>query len=333
MEGLEAIWSPAGGTVEALVELADGSLVNRQLPPLELRNGPVSVSLGCVTSDHLALTAGELPPAGSGISSPVSLRISGLRIDHHKQALSALRQFANALFMQVEINDQLPIVLKRHRPYRDDPLILKKVAVQGLSFPALNLDPAPMELYWYGRGASEMPLLQYLAFYQVLEFYFPRFADAEARQRVRRLVKAASFDPDSYEDITRIIRATGSGRGSNRKDERRQLLMTLGATVSPHELRLFLEANQSRQRHFAKRWTGSERITAVTPAMGDQEILDATSRRIYEYRCRIVHAKNLEDEARPLLPYSVEASQLEHDIALLQMLARAAVLVGAAGLT
>ena len=49
-----------------------------------------------------------------------------------------------------------------------------------LQYPKTEFNDSASSLYWYGPGASGMPLLQFLAFYQVLEFYFPIYSKAEA---------------------------------------------------------------------------------------------------------------------------------------------------------
>jgi hypothetical protein len=47
----------------------------------------------------------------------------------------------------------------------------------------------------------------------------------------------------------------------------------------------------------------------------------STAERIYDIRCRIVHAKSEFDNAGPLLPTDPEAQHLGHDIELVRYLA------------
>ena len=57
------------------------------------------------------------------------------------------------------------------------------------------------------------------------------------------------------------------------------------------------------------------------------ELIDQVTDRIYDIRCKIVHTK-VDDEFQLLLPFSKEASLLNHDIALLELLAQQALIVG-----
>ncbi len=64
--------------------------------------------------------------------------------------------------------------------------------------------------------------------------------------------------------------------------------------------------------------------------MGDGELLEAIAGRIYDIRCKIVHTKESGpgDDFGLLLPFSSEAENLGHDTALLQMIARSALISG-----
>ncbi len=37
-------------------------------------------------------------------------------------------------------------------------------------------DRDPLFLYWYARSVPETPLVQFLSYYQVLEYYFPAYS-------------------------------------------------------------------------------------------------------------------------------------------------------------
>lgn len=66
--------------------------------------------------------------------------------------------------------------------------------------------------------------------------------------------------------------------------------------------------------------------------MDDEDLLEATTERIYEIRCRIVHTKDSDGERGQLLPFSSEADRMVHDIELSEMLARSALVAGSRSL-
>ncbi len=151
--------------------------------------------------------------------------------------------------------------------------------VLSLEFPKNEYDEAPMALYWYARSATGMPLLQYLAYYQVLGFYFPAFAQVEAGRIVRNFLKDPAFRPDRGADLAKMLTAIG-GLGYQYGDERSQLRATINACLDQHTLRSYLSENQ-RKEHF------SAKIKGLT----DRKIPIATQVQIYETMLRIEFMK------------------------------------------
>ena len=183
-----------------------------------------------------------------------------------------------------------------------------------------------MELYWYARSASGMPLLQFLAYYQILEFYFDKYSQAEIRRRLHSIIRDPQFNPHDERDITRVLAASEGAGGRGRfRDERSQLKATVRACADADLLRSF--AFRKRNKEFFER--GSEGLTQkiIKESMADNDLLDGIADRIYDIRCKIVHTKDSGgggDEVALLLPFSHEAEQLGHDTEMLRMIGRSA---------
>jgi hypothetical protein len=248
----------------------------------------------------------------------VAFRLEGEQLSTG-DARSIFEKVAEGLFFQLDSRVNLPIVLSRQRAFRGEGIT--SIEASSLSFPDSEFDPEPMSLYWYGRGARTMPLLQFLAFYQVMEFYFPMYAAAEARRRIKLIVGNPAFNPHDGRDIQRVLLASAVGAGS-REREQDQLRSTVRHCADPDWLRSYV---LEHDEFFGKRTKGlTDQV--LRPAMGDEEMLDAVARRTYEIRCKIVHTKDSEPSKDQglLLPFSKEAELLKLDIRLLQGLARQA---------
>ena len=139
----------------------------------------------------------------------VSLALDGLAVRRHEVAVEKLESIANSFFFEVESVYRVPLTLRRalprrraggapSRPRRPRPT---------LTFPRSSYDPEAMALYWYARSAVGMPLLQFLAFYQAIEFYFGRYAEAELRKRLSDVAKDPAFDPHDPREVGRLISA------------------------------------------------------------------------------------------------------------------------------
>jgi len=167
-----------------------------------------------------------------------------------------------------------------------------------------------------------MPLLQFLAYYQVIEYYYPVYYSAELGRRIRAILKHPSFRIDRDVDIAKVVAAL---RGSRQAavSERDQLRATLKECLSQEDIREFLKEDAERATHYLAKSKG---ITGclINPENRQNELSYQIAERIYDIRCKIVHTKgDTEDgEVELLLPYSPEADRMPYEIDLARFVAR-----------
>lgn len=168
-----------------------------------------------------------------------------------------------------------------------------------------------------------MPLLQFLAYYQVIEYYFPTYSQADARRKIRAVLKDPAFRGDRDADLGRLLSAIHVSRSGAFGDERSQLRSTLLECIDAEAIRQFITADAARADFLSSKAKGlcDQKIAVANPTA---DLRGDVAERIYEIRCKIVHtktdAKNSEFEL--LLPFSKEAEQLTHDIDLVQFVAQ-----------
>ena len=185
-------------------------------------------------------------------------------------------------------------------------------------------------MYRYGRAAKDLPLLEFLAYYQVMEFFFPIFTREAVIRRLRLALRDPQIDTNNDSDLARIVNLIQpSGRiGGNERD---QLRGTVMACVEPSWIIEYLEENEERKNHFCKRQPLPSSPPVINLRDGQQDLRIQLSDRIYYFRCRIVHTKQDSGDAGIdlLLPSSKEAQSLWRDIELLRILAQKALIAGA----
>ena len=123
------------------------------------------------------------------ISKVITLVIEGIKPQNHSQAFRILENIANALLFQIDsfgVSLYLAPELEDRKRLRTSRIRREK---STLSFPEYQYDAKPMSLYWYASAATEMPLLQYLAYYQVIEFFFPTYSAQEANNIIKKDAK------------------------------------------------------------------------------------------------------------------------------------------------
>jgi hypothetical protein len=99
-----------------------------------------------------------------------------------------------------------------------------------------------------------MPLLQFLAFYQCIEFFFPQFSRSETIAKIKNVLKDPAFDWAKDSDINVILNATLEGRGGLLLEERKQLGTTLRECVDGTALRDFLNETKQRRKYYGSEY-------------------------------------------------------------------------------
>ena len=125
----------------------------------------------------------------------------------------------------------------------------------------------------------------------------------------------------SYYFLHSAIKVGAKGR--TYASEQEQLQSTVRASVTSEELRTFLiSEDEDRYRFYTS--DDAKKVVGETLAIRREsdDHRDAVAKRIYAIRNRIVHTKGGFEERDPLLPYGPETAHLQHDIELVEFLAR-----------
>ncbi|AFZ24252.1 hypothetical protein Cylst_2008 [Cylindrospermum stagnale PCC 7417] len=304
-------YSPLLGT-----DLSEDENGNVELVPDD-DNLSVRIIIGSPSREMMVISRGYFERYNS-----MSLKVTGLNVKQHDQALLLLNKISNSLFFQIDIQEGIPLTLLKFRRMNRVRRKRSKEESTFIQFPKTEFDEAPISLYWYARGAIGMPLLQFLAYYQVIEYYFPIYSQEEVRKKIRAILKDPTFRADKDTDIGRILSST-SGQSRGYGNEITQLRATLNACINPTELKEFITDTEDRKNFFSSKQKGlTERKIPLSDK--DADIRNHVADLIYDIRCKIVHTKGEghEGEVDFLLPFSKEVELLFHDIELIQYISR-----------
>lgn len=281
-------------------------------------NSVKTIVIGPITDSTSVL----LNKSSDFLDGSLSIKISGVQISSHDQAIECLLKYSNSIFFQLDLALGLPLNIQRHN-----------ITIVGetnnfihtdfeLQFPNCQYDPEPLSLYWYARSAKDMPLLQYLAYYQAIEYYFPLYSQIKIKNDIQAILKTPGFNVHKDSDIVKILNASKSGTWKGAWSERTQLVAVVKECVSGSLLKTFLEENEDRKSFFQKKQKGLnlERIPLDTD---DDQLFSSVVNRVYDLRCRVVHAKNenVSMDVESILPFSKSANLLKFDIDLIRFIA------------
>ena len=336
LDRYDAIFSPLKKQIEALIYPLRGttttiyrSILNyRKLERKIDRNDLPNLTLRCVKNKNQVITIGpcskefelltQNKPPRNHKYPLVTIKLVGFDVDQHAIAKRTLEKIAQSLFFQIDLKYKLSINLSIYSSS------LPKIGIgyRGdvtLDYPTREYDEEALALYWYAKSAKNIPLQKYLAFYQILEFYYPSFAKVSARKKIKNLILDPSFNIDRDRDLNRVLSVVESNLPIM-TDERSQLFSTLDECVDKSELRDFFTPKKISDFFIKK----NKEITEVTIPLNDKksDIIKSVASRVYDIRCRIVHTKDISGVTKPLLPNSEGAENLKKDISLIEFLAK-----------
>ncbi|MFS0715194.1 hypothetical protein ABC195_15065 [Microbacterium sp. 2P01SA-2] len=240
-----------------------------------------------------------------------------------------LEEFVAHFLIELELQHGLGAELRRRTPERPAGIGVTASDVPP-RFPQLRYSTEAMSFYWYGAKAFGMPLLQYLAFYQVLEFYFSAFTRRAVVERLRSQIKDPRFDLRNDTAIDGLIEATRAAH-AGLKRELDQLRHTLEDCVTPEALRDFIRSNEQLSAHLLAPKSAIRGTSALRLDADDDELIRDVAERVYRVRNRIVHTKAGGEEVgvELLLPTSEESNSMWLEIELVRWLAKRALVHGA----
>lgn len=349
IEGFSAIWSPSLDIIECEIEIPHGmplsyifkEILNNENFQIPTNIENLKIELSEVSYEHFFLTTCKnnqrrsnfLPKEIERInrlkSSSISLKLKGLMISTHDKALEAINNIVGSICFQLDCQTNLSLIpaieLQRTRTeFKRLPtdFVINKIQQK--------YDTEALSLYWYAQSAFGKPLLQYLAYYQVVEFYYPRYAAQIAQRKIKNLLKQPNFNHNSDTDISKLFNIINSTTMS--RSELSQLEATVIECISPIEFREFLERNNE-----LKVYLNSKDAIKLSPtkvhSSDDHEILRQLWQRFYNIRCRIVHTKDDEAHMSILHPQSKEIKFLHYDLKLAKYLAQQVLIAASKELT
>ena len=259
-----------------------------------------------------------------GGRSTVTLKIDGASVATHDAATSALEDWANSLFFDFSVSYDVPLripILNRVRSVERP----RRRHGAAPSAPRNLYEREPAQLYSYARITRDLPLQEFLAYYQVLEFFFDRAVREDVIRSVRTAIARPQFDHHDDRQIADIIaRAAPAAKVS--LSEREQLRVTVRSAVTAADLRELVEVLEEQEEYFTARKQRIGGLSALN--LRSSTLQDEVSDRIYTLRCRIVHTKESGSSSSDgiLLPTSEEARYLSLEMPLIRHIAEEVIL-------
>jgi hypothetical protein len=298
----------------------DDALTDPEQPwRLVVSSGKVTIEISPVSGDlkaMLAINWGQFE----------SMKITGLEVRDGDGALGALEEVGRSFLLDLDLRYGAGYNLfERRTPVRRAGVTR---ITEPPTFPRNRYAPEPLALYSYGRSASGLPLLEYLAYYQAIEFYFPMIAQEETVRSVGSALRNPRFDITSEAALRRLISLATPNGPRGRMSERDQLRLTVRSVTDAETIRQLIESNEQVTSHLCAKAQTIQGVDRLQLNHTQMDLRDQVADRIYAIRCRIVHTKDDGGDSGVdlLLPSSREARSLGPDVDLVRLVAEQALI-------
>lgn len=320
-----AIYDSEKRTIEAAISSINQHGISRVIggPSIVLTSevdtgeNECSLSIGTVSMELKTLFAGA----------DYSIRIENIAAEG-PTVLSVLERISDALAYSIGKSSDLGFVLCEQDPYdhifSDNYTLVDR---SKITFPQSQYSHRAMSLYLYGLAAGRSPLLQFLAYYQVLEYYAPESVLRNNCERVGEVLSDPKFT-DNQKSLEKVVNVIKFHRAEI-DTLHEVLLYSFNKGGLKERLDTFFSGLQQRSYYYySKKEKGDYiRMSAfsvwATGKANSKYDIRKIMQRIYEIRCRIVHTKGIQSgkKLEALMPYMVVRGELHFDIALVRLLA------------
>ncbi|MBF9127984.1 hypothetical protein I0C86_03075 [Plantactinospora sp. S1510] len=189
--------------------------------------------------------------------------------------------------------------------------------------PSRAYEAEALAFYWYARAMPRAPFVQFLAFYQVLEYHFTRYAHNLGVQEVATLLTRPGVDLQSMAFHSRVFDAIANVARSQRS-ELAQLRATIEATATAAGLKQRILSDPALKAHLHEKALTGAAPVRVNANSRPTSVVEAVAQRVYNLRCMVVHSKEGSNAQVLLLPQTPQFLDIERDLPLMRYLARAA---------
>ncbi|MBW8683518.1 hypothetical protein [Chitinophaga rhizophila] len=294
---------------------------------LDKSQDDISVSIGTASDEFSILLSGKKP--FEIVRRRLTMRIENIDVSKHDKVVEIIEKIGNSVLFKLDLSLNLGFKLAEERDGR-------RAFIRGnidniefdKQFPDYEYDAGPMSLYWYAKSAIDMPLLQFLALYQILEFYFPAFSEKKSLNTIRNIIKEPTFNANRDSDIAKIMLTLKTNKNQfGFGSELDQLKSTIQECILVDDLRHFIESDEGITVFYKN--GSAKKLSAKTINLEHKsyDLVNDICERIYDIRCRVVHTKSSEKGFDLLVPSSPELKHLIYDISVLEFIAKKVLVV------
>jgi hypothetical protein len=227
-------------------------------------------------------------------------------------SLSSLRQ------VSIEQVEEWPIRKRGEKTSKD---FIYGENIEGHHFPLPKVQLNETLIKFYQQATStDIPSLKYLAYYQILEYFFLKVADENLYNNLARRINDLKFKTNATH-LDRLIQDVTNHKRDN--DETEMLKNVIKKYVDENDLIDFINCYETfleQKIYTARRTIFGNDISAT--ALNSGHVFGNISKTIKAIRNALVHSSDRYDRNDRYIPYNKEGTELiQNELPLIKFLA------------
>lgn len=214
----------------------------------------------------------------------------------------------------------------RRREQRDRPFEFgESVRGRQLPLPTANFNPDIIRFYQLGMSSDE-PVLQFLAFYQVLEYFFIMVSDEQLYNKLSRQLNDPKFKT-TRRHLDNLIKNVVEHKRST--DEKEMLKNVLNKFIDETELIKFIQAYED---HLGDKLYSKKRSIfgeEVEVRLESGHVMGNVAKSIKAVRDALVHSSDRYERRPRHIPFSKTTEIVKQEIPLIKFLAEKVIIASA----
>ena len=257
---------------------------------------------------------------------PVTIKVYNLNSTTVKSAIAKSDDIINSAIFMLSSLKNLPVkIVNEWEDDRNRRLkkfeFGEKITGKVLPLKYVKYDKNTLSYYQLATTVS-IPALKFLAYYQVLEYYFVQVSDKLLYNNLSRKINDIKFRPNER-NLDKIIIAVNKHRQET--DETKMLKNILKTFIDEEELIEFIKEYEKflETEHYTKRRTifGTE-INGKQISSGQGHGYDVIAKTVKAIRNALVHSSDRHERSDRYVPFSKQNTEMiEKEIPLMKYLA------------
>lgn len=246
-----------------------------------------------------------------------TLSLEGFAFAKTDQALENFRMIETSILFNISRRVGSAVVARRQW---DKQWSTDVPEVDEILFPDRLYNPELVSYYQLALSTSDR-LLQYIAYYQILEHFFVSASEEVLDRELTNMLTSHEFSPHEMDHIHRVVKAV---RTFDRETKEEKMLRSvLEKFFTPEEVIQFVESYEKKK---GKHFTIETNTIGSHPKlkMHLKEVLTSVAQRIYRTRNVLVH--NKDDGLPKFLPFSGQELFLDAEVEFVKYIAEQVIL-------